>query len=154
MRRQSLRLALTLLAFVIGFAALFYPIFITQAVAPADYKEPAQIIQQEGEFIFTDGSSFYLLKRDGTFRSGPLGLSGREIEGTWKQKDNLFVIEGRWGWMNGLSAENDLRRMVLYIGAPTSIETVKRPSLVDGRMDVKIYKCYFEVEELQKITKP
>src|SRR3954454_13047694 len=110
MRGTSLRLIPMLLAFLIGFTALFYPVFKANAVSATDYPEPIKIIQQAGRFVFTDGSSYYLLKKDGTFKSGPLGLSGREIEGTWKLKDSLFVIEGHWGWINGASSKDDYRR--------------------------------------------
>src|SRR5689334_2900227 len=123
MRGSSLRFMATLLAFVLGSGALFYPVFKANAVAARDYPEPIKIIQEEGEFVFEDGSSYYLFKKDGTFKSGPLGLSGREIEGTWKQRDALFVIEGRWGWMNGASLDNDYKRLTLYISRPESVET-------------------------------
>jgi hypothetical protein len=53
-----------------------------------------------------------------------------------------------------MSPRNDYRKMILYIGHPVSAETVKQLSLVDADANVKIYKCYFEVEELQKIPKP
>ena len=154
MHRQHLRLTATLLAFVIGLAALFYPVFRANALSVADYSEPIKIIQQEGRFVFTDGSSYYLLKKEGTFKSGPLGLSGREITGTWKLKDNLFVIEGQWGWMNGASPQDDYRRLTLYVSTPEAVETVRRPFLADESADVKVYKTYFEIEELQKIPKP
>ena len=44
-----------------------------------EFPKPPEIIQNEGQFVFTDGSSFYLFKKDGTFTSEPLGLSGRVI---------------------------------------------------------------------------
>jgi hypothetical protein len=154
MRRQSVRLAVTLLAFVIGFAALFYPVFRANALSIKGYPEPMKIIQQEGRFIFTDGSSYYLFKKDGTFKSGPLGLSGREIEGTWKLKDTLFVIEGRWGWINGGSSKDDYRRLTLYISTPEGIETIRYPAAIGSGVDVKVYKTYVEIEDLQKIPKP
>ena len=153
MHRQQLRLTVTLLAFAIGFVALFYPVFRAHALS-VDYPEPIKIIEQEGRFVFTDGSSYYLLKKDGTFKSGPLGLSGREITGTWRLKDRLFVIEGLWGWMNGGSPLDDYRRLTLYVSTPEAVETIRRPSMVDGSADAKVYKTYFEIEELQKIPKP
>jgi hypothetical protein len=91
------------------------------------------------------------LKKDGSFKSGPLGLSGREITGTWKAHDNFFLIEGRWGWMNGASPVDDRRRMTLYVSTPTAVETLKTMSPVDESVNVKIYKCYFLIEELQKV---
>jgi hypothetical protein len=145
---------ITLLVFALGFTALFYPVFEANAVSTADYPEPIKIIQQEGRFVFTDGSSYYLFRKDGTFKSGPLGLSGREIEGTWKLKDALFVIEGHWGWINGGSSKDDYRRLTLYVSTPEAVETIRYPAAIGSGVGVKVYKSYFEIEELQKIQKP
>ena len=128
-------------------------------VSAQGFPEPSQIIQEEGRFVFIDGSSFYLFKKDGTFKSEPLGGSGRIITGTWKKQDNLFVIQGLWSWINGLSQENDYRKMVLYMSTPDSSETVKRLSSKfagpgEILVNVKVYKCYFLIDELQKIPKP
>jgi hypothetical protein len=152
MRHQSWPVAL--IGFIIGLAFIWHLSGASPAVSAADFPEPLKIIQSEGQFVFTDGSSYYLLKKDGTFKSGPLGLSGREITGTWKAKDSLFVIEGQWGWVNGLSALNDYRRMTIFVSTPTSVETVKRMSWVEASADVKVYKCYFIVDELQKLPRP
>jgi hypothetical protein len=134
-------------------AVLLFLFFATFTVLAKDFPEPSQIIKDEGKFIFTDGGSYYLFQKDGTFKSEPLGISGRVITGTWKSQDNLFVIQGKWSWMNGLSRENDFRKMVLYINNPDSSEMVERLSFGFGSLKVKIYKCYFLVEELQKIPK-
>jgi len=50
----------------------------------AEFPPASEIIQTEGQFVFTDGSSYYMFKKDGTFTSEPLGISGREITGTWE----------------------------------------------------------------------
>ncbi|HEX8649484.1 MAG TPA: hypothetical protein VF708_01490 [Pyrinomonadaceae bacterium] len=138
-------------------AVAFFLVFSASAVLAADLPEPLEIIQEEGQFVFTDGSSYYQFKKDGTFKSGPLGIQGREITGTWKSPDRrfpMFVIVGRWSWINGLSPRDDYRKLTLYIGHPVSVETVEQLSLVDGSRNVKVYKCYFMVDELQKIPKP
>ena len=83
-----------------------------------------------------------------------MGLSGREITGKWRVDDRLFVIEGRWGWINGVSPEDDYRKMVIYLSKPESVETVKRMSPVEAGANRKIYKCYFLIEGLEKIAKP
>ena len=124
----------------------------TFAVIAQDFPSPFQIIQDEEKFIFTDGSSYYLFKKDGSFKSEPLGISGREITGKWKLEDQLFVIQGKWGWINGGSRTDDYRKMTLYVGHPTSSEIAENLLLEDGKPK-KIYKCYFEIEELQKIPK-
>jgi hypothetical protein len=137
-------------------AVVLFLVFSASAALAANFPEPLQIIQEEGQFVFTDGSSYYQFKKDGTFKSGPLGISGREISGTWKSPDPrfpMFVIQGRWSWINGLSPRDDYRKLTLYIGHPVSVETVEQLSLVGGGRNVKVYKCYFMVDELQKIPK-
>ncbi|HCU23670.1 MAG TPA: hypothetical protein DF383_01535, partial [Deltaproteobacteria bacterium] len=47
----------------------------------AEYTQATDIIQAEGEFVTTDGSSYFSFRKDGTFSSGPLSMSGRQIEG-------------------------------------------------------------------------
>jgi hypothetical protein len=121
----------------------------------AEFPPASEIIQTEGQFVFTDGSSYYMFKKDGTFTSEPLGISGREITGTWELRDErMFVVRGRWTWINGLSARDDYRQLEIAIYRPTSVETVDWLSHSDATRNVKVYKCYFVVEELIKIAKP
>jgi hypothetical protein len=130
-------------------------LFVASSIYPAEFPQASEIIQTEGQFVFTDGSSYYMFKKDGTFASEPLGISGREINGKWELRDErVFVIRGRWGWVNGLSARDDYRQMQIAIYRPTSIETIDRLSFVDAITNVRVYKCYFVVEELSKIPKP
>jgi hypothetical protein len=97
----------------------------------AEIPKPSEIIHDEGQFVFSDGSSYYLFKKDGTFISEPLGLTGRVITGTWTcQDDRLFVIQRRWTWINGLSPRDDYRQMKIVIGLPVSWETVEQLSVV------------------------
>ena len=154
MRRYLLRLTLGLILLTVCVGGANSPAQATRPVSAAEFPEPFKIIQDEGAFAFTDGSSYYLLRKDGTFKSGPLGLSGREISGAWKLQEHMFVIEGRWGWINGLSPVDDYRRLTLFISSPVSVETVKHLSPVSENLYVKVYKCYFIVEGLQKIPKP
>ncbi len=137
-------------------AVIFFLTFFASAALPTQFPEPLKIIQEEGQFIFTDGSSYYQFKKDGTFKSGPLRIQGREITGRWKVVDArfpLFVILGRWSWINGLSPKEDYRKLTLYLGNPTSAETVEQLSQVADARNVKVYRCYFLIEELQKMPK-
>jgi hypothetical protein len=136
------------------FVGLVLILWLAAFTVPAtDFPEPVEIIRQEGQFVFTDGSSYYLFKKDHTFKSGPVEMSGREITGTWELEDSFFVINGKWGWLNGGSQKDDYRKMVLYVAKPQSIEKVDKSSPGYGIQGMKIYKCYFEIEELEKITK-
>jgi hypothetical protein len=137
---------------IVGFLLFFLLVF--SFVRAADFPEPLEIIQKEGKFVFTDGSSYYLFKKDYTFESGPLGMSGREISGTWKAEDGFFVVNGKWGWLNGGSQSDDYRKMVLYVARPDSVEKEDKSTFASGILGMKVYKCYFEIEELRKISKP
>ena len=136
-------------------AAAFILILTAYGVTAASLREPSQIIREEGQFVFTDNASYYLLKKDGTFQSGPLGLSGRTITGRWKhQLPGRFVIEGQWGWVNGLSPRDDFRRMTLVISAAEGFEEKQRVSEVDLIGPTRVYRCYFTVDELIKLPPP
>ena len=135
--------------------AIFFLVFVTSNIHATELPRPYEIIQAEGQFVFTDGSSYYMFKKDGTFTSEPLGISGRKIKGKWEYlHDREFVIRGRWTWMNGLSARDDYREMTIAACRPVSAEIVHRLSDVDATLNMKVYKCYFVIETLTKITKP
>jgi hypothetical protein len=114
----------------------------------------SDIVQKEGRFVFSDGSSYYLFRKDGTFKSGPLGLSGRTIDGTWKFGDPLLNIEGNWGWINGISALNDTRKMRLFVHPTKTFKTAPFVRWISEKGAIKIYDCYFGIEELVKIPQP
>ena len=87
-----------------------------------------------------DGSSIYTFRKDGTFELVPVGMSGRWIKGTWKQKkdnERLFEIKGEWKWMNGAQIPDDFRIMTLAI-YPLYGEKGKI-----GYRKIEVYKCYF-----------
>jgi hypothetical protein len=124
-------------------------------VTPSAEKIPTatDIVQQEGQFIFSDNSSVYVFKKDGTFNSCPLGMSGRTITGTWKADEPLFEIQGVWSWINGLSALDDRRKMILYVSPRGTFKTIDHLPCSTESMPIKVYDCYFLVEELSKIPK-
>jgi hypothetical protein len=109
-----------------------------------------EIIQEEGQFAFTDGSSVFQFFSDGSFLMEPTGLSGRAIEGTWKSLDSgLMEITGIWTWYNGTSAINDQRMMLINISL-LSMETEDREQLWQASA-ARLYDVYFTVEELGSV---
>ena len=133
-------------------AATFILLLVSSHVAFGQARGPEQIVREEGRFVFVDGASYYVLEKGGAFRSGPLGLSGRTIEGRWKfQTPGRFVIEGRWGWVNGISPRDDFRRMTLVISAVEGFEEKQQLSLVEAPLPTRVYKCYFIVDDLVKV---
>jgi hypothetical protein len=115
------------------------------------------IIKKDGVLIVSDGSSFYRFEKGGVFKSGPLGMSGRTIEGTWKSDGSYnFTIEGTWSWMNGASAKNDRRRLVLGIEPPFTVDAAATKALAafapKGK-GPKVMSCYMIIDELVKLPK-
>lgn len=95
-------------------AVVFVFAFGVVTVQAVEYSKATSIIEEEGQFLFTDDSSYYLFFKDGNFDSGPLTLSGRTIQGTWKQSgDDQFTIEGKWSWLSGAHSLNDKRRLIM-----------------------------------------
>jgi hypothetical protein len=103
--------------------AFFFPLVgllaaSLQASEPHQLEEPKNIISRDGSLNISDGSSIYMFNKDGTFFMGPIdGMSGRMIKGTWsleKGSSTIFVVEGRFWWLNGFSS-GDLRTMKLWI---------------------------------------
>lgn len=135
-------------------AIAFVLAFGIATVQAAEYAKAISIIEEEGQFLFTDGSSYYLFFKDGNFDSGPLTLSGRSIQGTWKQSsDYQFLIEGKWSWLNGAHSPNDKRRLVINIQPPFVYQPDEsRNTFIPRHMTKppRIYKCYFTIEELVK----
>jgi hypothetical protein len=109
-----------------------------------------EIIVEEGQFAFTDGSSTYQFYADGSFLLEPAGISGRAVEGHWEWLDSgQMEITGTWSWYNGVSAIDDTRRMTLNVSL-RSTDTVESDALW-GASDARLYDVYFTVEELVPI---
>ncbi|TLD69352.1 hypothetical protein FEM03_18460 [Phragmitibacter flavus] len=121
---------------------------------------PDPAIEMKGSgIILVDGTSSYIFAKDGTFRSDPLGMSGRTFTGNWKIEQPSagsaakVVVEAKCGWINGLSPNDDYRRIVFFIysGNTTVFE---RPEVVGGWMPQNYYKCYWLIDEMTRLTKP
>ena len=109
-----------------------------------------EIIEREGQFAFTDGSSIFLFMTDGTFYLDPVSISGRSVEGNWTCLDvNKFEIIGLWSWNNGISLTNDKRKMIIYLNL-LSLETEVSEYLWRSATS-DLFNVYFTIEELRKI---
>lgn len=93
-------------------------------------------------YAVSDGSSIHTFHRDHRFVSGPVGMSGRTIEGFWERVDGGLRVTGTWGWVNGLSRPGDHRELVLSVtphpGEPTKV----------GIAGVEVQPAYLVVERL------
>jgi hypothetical protein len=127
-------------------------LLLTAAVAAGDDTLPSipEIIEAEGQFAFTDGSSTYQFYSDGSFVLEPTGLCGRAIEGTWEWTgDGLMEITGTWTWINGISPLDDVRRMTLHLYLRSGETT--ESALLWRASDQRLYDVYCTVEELVKV---
>jgi hypothetical protein len=112
--------------------------------------EPMDAIKQ-GQLAISDGSSVYVFNKDGSFRSDPIGMSGRIITGTWKNEKGGFRVNGRWGWINGLS-HDDERTMLISIGSLSDELQEIRVAFNGGKNGkLNIRKGYFIIQELEKV---
>jgi hypothetical protein len=145
-------------------AAFLTFVAVVQPARAVDELPPLGIINQEGELVVSDGSSYYDFRKDGRFISGPIdGISGRVIDGTWtiqgdKNARSLcvdLVVKGTWSWVNGVSALNDRRTMVMAVYAlDPKFETYPKQIGIYG-MEEKTFKVrhgYFIIESMEKNT--
>ena len=116
-----------------------------------------QIIAETGSFVYLDGSSYFAFGKSGQFESGPKGMSGRTIKGTWsKDRNDMFVIKGQWSWMNGWSQTNDFRTMVIYISYHNESYLAPSNSLfytsIQTNRPIRLYTVYATIDSLTKDT--
>jgi hypothetical protein len=109
-------------------------------------------MEQFGSISISDGSSFFTFSKDGSFRSEPLGTSGRTLEGRWTVSDGIrFSVIAKLSWVNGGSSEQDYRRIVFVI-----YHVRKRPPEpeLSARSRIDLFDSYFFIDELVKIPRP
>ena len=123
------------------------------AVAKAGIPKFTEIIDAQGKCVFTDGSSTYQFYKDTSFVLEPNDMfSGRTIKGKWSSEDGrTFVIVGKWGLINGISKDDDYRKLTLSVTLRSD-----QPQGAESAGPVKrhkVYPVYCTVEELKSITK-
>ena len=122
------------------------------ALAEEESLPPLKAIEQFGSISITDGSSFFTFSKDSSFRSGPLGISGREFEGHWTAEGARLVVTAKLGWMNGASTGHDYRRIVFVIYSVRRRSPETKSSL--GGAHPELSDCYFLIDELVSIPEP
>ena len=113
---------------------------------------PLKQIEQFGSICIGDGSSYFMFAKDGSFKSGPLGISGRTMTGRWvTNTDGRFVVTAHLGWINGIYPNDHYRRIVFYIPYVTKRAfELKVPFL----SSTEVSESYFLIEEMAAISKP
>ncbi len=126
---------------------------LATAVMADSALDPAKTIEADGSITLTDGSSYYTFSKGGTFTSGPLGLSGRALDGQWtvaaSNGSEKFTVIATATWMNGVSQMDDYRRIVFSIGPGE-----KRPFRDHMVPAITEFAAYFLIDEFVKIPKP
>jgi hypothetical protein len=122
------------------------------AAANDPFIPPLRQIEQSGSICVGDGSSYFMFAKDGTFQSGPLGMSGRTMTGRWTHDDDgRFVVTAKLGWMNGIIPADQYRRIVFHIYYVTKrTNELKVPFL----SSTEVSDSYFLIEEMTIIPKP
>lgn len=121
---------------------------LVSGLAANPQVQPLDAINEKGSITVLDSPSFFIFYKDGTFRSGPMGLCGPAIEGTWTistdRPNPSFIVEGRWFWINGISHRDDFRTMVVDIRAGEFRPTSRSERGVGGHDTAEIFQCHFE----------
>jgi hypothetical protein len=116
----------------------------------AQSLDPSNVFKQDGILSITDGSSYYEFNTNGTFKSFPVGKSGRCFDGkcTPSSEFNIlhFTVKAKMGWMNGFQPPPDDWKIVFTIYPGT-----RRPA---DRLHPATFDCYWIIDELTKIPKP
>ena len=124
---------------------LYWALTVESADIPGSWRTA---LAADGVVAFSDGSSLYRVFADGRFTLDPLGMSGRTVVGRWRSEDGrVFVITGQWGWVNGVSRDDDYRCMTLAL----TLVPDGRPAPVE--QGVKLAPVHLRVEKLVAITK-
>ena len=113
---------------------------------------PLKAIQDFGGIAVGDGSSYYTFSKDGSFESGPLGMSGRTMTGRWaKDSDGRLIATVRLGWVNGLSSGDQYRRIVFFI---SHVSRRAEPAKPRFGTSAELFDSYFFIDEMTPIPKP
>ena len=127
--------------------AVAISLLFSNSLLSTDLIELDSILGKQ-ELCISDGSSIYIFSPDKNFRLEPIGTSGRTITGTWSSGSGGLHIEGKWSWINGLSADDDFRELDIYIGSLRNKSRVH--TSMDSATKHTIYECYFLIERLEK----
>lgn len=113
---------------------------------------PLKAIEEFGGIAVSDGSSYYTFSKDGSFESGPLGMSGRTMSGRWvKDADGRLIATASLGWVNGISSGDQYRRIVFFI---SHVSKRTEPAKPRFGTTAELFDSYFFIDEMTPIPKP
>lgn len=130
---------------------VFFSVSTILHAAEPEYS-PQAALDKFGRFALTDGTSYFTFTRDGQFKSGPMGESGRELTGTWTLADATeLTVVARLGWLNGLNPPDEYRRLVFRI---SSLRERRAQPASPFAPPTAWFDGHWVIEELVKIPKP
>jgi hypothetical protein len=135
---------------------LAFLLFATPLLAwDAQYLSPDDVLKADGSLVLTDGNSYFIFTRDGTFRSDPVdGMNGRTFTGSWTttaSEPSVFTVKAKLGWINGASAPDDYRIVfAVYRGHKRAAD---HAWFGGGERPKEVWEGYFLIEELVKVSK-
>ena len=133
-----------------SFFLLLFSVLV--ATASDTLIPPLKAIQEFGGISISDGSSYYTFSKDGSFESGPLRLSGRTMNGRWvKDANGRLIATVRLGWVNGLSAGDQYRRIVFFI---SHVSKRAQPPKLRFGFPAELFDSFFFIDEMKSIPKP
>ena len=128
----------------------FISTLLILAAAEPTYQ-PKEALDKFGKFTITD-NSYFVFSKDGTFQSGPMSMSGRELRGTWTLADKTqLTVTAKVGWMNGLQPRDDYRRIVFRI---SFLQKRAAPPPKFSFVSEELFDGYCLIEEFVSIPKP
>jgi len=145
-------------------------LFLVSTVANADVKTKTtqkpqlqnldfqKVLKQQGFVWLQDSGSNYVFESNGTFQSAPIGMSGRTLQGFWKQDDQtdpIIEVEAERGWVNGRSVIADFRKISFYVGSLGTLKKQNGALWLNGKRKMdSLYQTYWFVDSLERMSKP
>lgn len=113
---------------------------------------PQEALDKFGSFTITNASSYFTFSRNGSFDSGPLGLSGEQLRGTWTftNKTN-FMVTAKRGWANGINLPDEYRQVIFRI---VSVRKHSAPPTVSFGAPFELFDCECTIGKVVSIPKP
>ncbi len=140
-----MRVAVTILALL----------FMSSNIYASEFPQASEIIQSEGQFVFTDVAHITCSIRTEHLLLNRLASADARLLASGSCATNAFLSFVD----SGRGSTGSVRGMIIakWKSGCTDLyppEIVPRLSFVDGGLKVKVYKCYFVIDQLIKIPKP
>lgn len=132
-------------------AFFFFFLMLAPMLAAAEPPEKLlSAIVRNGTITVSDDIYSYTFRRDGVFRSVPVGLSGRCLDGTWSEQPfqltldtppalalgHRIVVTARESWVNGIYPSKPRFYRIVYSLTDGTQQSKQRHSTIPGDLGV------------------